>query len=247
MRGITTPFVQSFDTALPQDPSPQSITHVHAIGREKKGAAPASAPKAQDEAHLNFYLNKDEVAQAISHSELLIAPVPRFGQEILGGEENAAEDKQKREAKHATATEALNRIASLANGSSKDRLRVNIQRCISTFGRHSTDQQLAPKPALAESIAPKNQLEKVPRVGPDTGSSEVQIAILTAKIRTLADYLETRGHTDKVNKRNLRVLVHKRQKLLSYLRRKERGGPRWENLIETLGLTEGTWRGEISL
>jgi len=92
-----------------------------------------------------------------------------------------------------------------------------------------------------------DQPDKTPRAGPDTGSSEVQIAVLTAKIRTLADFLETRGKTDKVNKRNLRLLVHRRQKLLLYLRRKERGGPRWQNIIDTLGLTEGTWRGEISL
>jgi len=84
-------------------------------------------------------------------------------------------------------------------------------------------------------------------VGPDTGSSEVQIAILTAKIRTLADFLETRGRGDKVNKRNLRLLVHRRQKLLAYLERKERGGGRFKHVVETLGLTEGTWRGEISL
>lgn len=84
-------------------------------------------------------------------------------------------------------------------------------------------------------------------MGPDTGSSEVQIAILTAKIKTVADFLATRGKGDKHNKRNLRLLVHRRQKLLQYLRRKERGGPRWQHCIETLGLTEGTWRGEISL
>jgi ribosomal protein S15P/S13E len=59
--------------------------------------------------------------------------------------------------------------------------------------------------------------------------------------------LETRGgKKDKVNKRNLRVLVHKRQKLLRYLRTKERGGERFQHLVETLGLTEGTWKGEIS-
>merc|ERR1712093_168702 len=68
------------------------------------------------------------------------------------------------------------------------------------------------------------------------------------KIRVLANQLETKGgKKDKVNKRNLRLMVHKRQKLLTYLRRKERGGERWQHLIETLGLTEGTWKGEISL
>jgi ribosomal protein S15 len=89
--------------------------------------------------------------------------------------------------------------------------------------------------------------ERKERVGPDTGSSEVQVAILTAKIRALADFLETRGTTDKHGKRDLRLLVHRRAKLLKYLRRKERGGPRWQHLIETLGLTEGTWQGEITL
>jgi len=43
------------------------------------------------------------------------------------------------------------------------------------------------------------------------------------------------------------LLVHRRQKLLAYLRKKERGGERWQHLIQTLGLTEGTWQGEISL
>jgi ribosomal protein S15 len=85
------------------------------------------------------------------------------------------------------------------------------------------------------------------RKGPDTGSSEVQIAILTAKIRHLANHLERVGNSDKINKRNLRLLVHRRQKLLQYLRKKERAGPRWQRCIDMLGLTEGTWRGEITL
>ena len=88
---------------------------------------------------------------------------------------------------------------------------------------------------------------KTPRAGPDTGSSEVQIAILTAKINVLADVLEARGSKDKVNKRNLRLLVHRRQKLLTYMKRKERGGERWTHLIQQLGLTEATYKGEISL
>jgi ribosomal protein S15 len=153
--------------------------------------------------------------------------------------------KARLEAENANAEEALRRIASLSLGSSKDRLRVNKQRCIAVFGRHNTDQVLPPKSAPA--VANGNELEKLPRVGVDTGSSEVQIAILTAKIRAVADFLETRGTQDKVNKRNLRLLVHRRAKLLKYLRRKERGGPRWQNLVEKLGLVEGTWKGEITM
>jgi ribosomal protein S15 len=102
-------------------------------------------------------------------------------------------------------------------------------------------QSLAPSEAVGKASRTKA------RAGPDTGSSEVQIAILTAKIRALANFLETRGKMDKVNKRNLRLLVHRRQKLLAYLRRKDRGGPRWMYVTNTLGLTEGTWKGEISL
>ena len=89
--------------------------------------------------------------------------------------------------------------------------------------------------------------EKTARAGPDTGSPEVQIAILTTKIRVLAEHLGGLGRKDKVNKRNLQLLVHKRQKLLRYLRRKERGGERWENVIKELGLEDASWKGEISL
>lgn len=248
VRGITTPFVQSFDDALPPTPTPQDA---HAAGQNASPSQfqPLPGPNAQNETFLNFFLNQDEIKTSVARSELLNAPLPSLNSD--SDQDFTRPDKVSREEQHATATEALNRIASLSNGSSKDRLRVNIQRCISAFGRHNTDTELPPKAAPAESILSKshqeNQAQKMDRAGPDTGSSEVQVAILTAKIRTLADFLETRGKTDKVNKRNLRVLVHKRQKLLTYLRRKERGGPRWQNLIETLGLTEGTWRGEISL
>jgi ribosomal protein S15 len=161
-----------------------------------------------------------------------------------------------KETDHARAAEAIARITALDNGSSKDRMRVNITRCVSTFGRHNTDHLLPPRaPPLASpnspiphAIRPETNAEAATsRIGPDTGSSEVQIAILTAKIKTVKDFLETRGKHDKHNKRNLRLLVHRRQKLLKYLRTKERGGPRWQHCIETLGLTEGTWRGEISL
>jgi ribosomal protein S15 len=135
-------------------------------------------------------------------------------------------------------------------------MRVNITRCVETFGRHNTDKALPPRAPHLTAInsnaapavrPPTNEAAASKRIGPDTGSSEVQIAILTAKIKTVADFLSTRGKGDKHNKRNLRLLVHRRQKLLQYLRRKERGGPRWQHCIETLGLTEGTWKGEISL
>lgn len=142
---------------------------------------------------------------------------------------------------HKTATRALTLISSLSNGSSSDLTRHNIQRCISTFGRHNTDTALPPRPTSIYNTQP---LPPKLRAGPDTGSSEVQIAILTAKINVLADNLYKK---DKLNKRNLRLMVHKRQKLLAYLQRRERGGPRWRNLVEGLGIQDAMWRGEISL
>ena len=70
---------------------------------------------------------------------------------------------------------------------------------------------------------------------------------MTAKIRTLADNYEGENRKDKVNKRNLRLLLHRRQKLLKYMEKKERGSDRWQNMISKLGLTEATWRGEIAV
>jgi ribosomal protein S15 len=145
------------------------------------------------------------------------------------------------ESLHNNATRALGLISSLTNGSSSNLTRHNIQRCISTFGRHSTDTALPPRPS---SIYNTNPSPPKLRAGPDTGSSEVQIAVLTTKINVLADNLYKK---DKLNKRNLRLMVHKRQKLLTYLRSRERAGPRWRNLVENLGITDAMWKGEISL
>ena len=129
-------------------------------------------------------------------------------------------------------------------------------------GRHNTDERLGTQKASVAATeattddasrigevaaAPGQSVRDLERVGPDTGSSEVQIAILTAKIKKLADEQEGKASQDKVNKRNLRLLVHRRQKLLKYFLKKSRGGPRWQHLIETLGLTPATWQGEISM
>ena len=247
VRGITTPFVESFDTALPSAPE-SDLTDTH-LRTNRSPSADANGPQAGTDEHLNFYLNKAELDRGVEHSSWLLTPSHERLSQVHSDDytsNDTPEDRIARaEAGQTTASEALRRIASLSIGSSKDRLRVNKQRCISTFGRHSTDSSLPPKPA--GDHAPPESLQPKERAGPDTGSSEVQIAILTAKIRTLAEFCETRGKGDRVNKRNLRLLVHRRQKLLQYLRRKERGGPRWQNLVETLGLTEGTWKGEISL
>ncbi len=53
----------------------------------------------------------------------------------------------------------------------------------------------------------------------DTGSPEVQIAILTKRITHLTDHLRTHKH-DESSRRGLLKLVGRRRRLLAYLRRK---------------------------
>ena len=67
----------------------------------------------------------------------------------------------------------------------------------------------------------------------DTGSPEVQVAILTSRINTLTDHFK--GHAkDNHSRRGLLMLVNKRRNLLSYLKRKDHD--RYVDLIKKLGL-----------
>ena len=67
----------------------------------------------------------------------------------------------------------------------------------------------------------------------DTGSPEVQIAVLTKRIRDLTEHLKVHIH-DHHSKKGLLTLVGKRRKLLRYLSAKDFG--RYKTLIESLGL-----------
>lgn len=67
----------------------------------------------------------------------------------------------------------------------------------------------------------------------DTGSPEVQIAILTERIRNLTDHFK--GHAkDNHSRRGLLMMVNKRRSLLDYLRKTD--GQRYLDLIAKLGL-----------
>ncbi|NLV82058.1 MAG: 30S ribosomal protein S15 [Synergistaceae bacterium] len=67
----------------------------------------------------------------------------------------------------------------------------------------------------------------------DTGSAEVQVAILTARIRELTDHM--RIHKKDVHsRRGLLMMVGKRRKLLQYL--KDRDFARYRSLIQRLEL-----------
>jgi small subunit ribosomal protein S15 len=67
----------------------------------------------------------------------------------------------------------------------------------------------------------------------DTGSSEVQVAILTKRISHLTDHLRTHKH-DYHSRRGLLKLVGKRRRLLKYLQKKD--VERYRALIAKLGL-----------
>lgn len=233
MRSTPTPFIASLQGAQPSE---------KAQAEEGEGTDSGATHTA---AHLNYFVSPDELERALEYSKNLSEPVQTTNSS--SDPQLQEEEAERHKAADNNAREAVNRILQLSNGNSKDRSRTNVQRCIETFGRHNTDKTLDPKPASVAHHPEAPQPQKAPRAGPDTGSPEVQAAILTSKIQVLAKHLETTSHKDKHNKRNLRLLVHRRQKLLTYLRKKERGGPRWQNLMENLGLSDGSWKGEISI
>lgn len=67
----------------------------------------------------------------------------------------------------------------------------------------------------------------------DTGSAEVQIAILTERIRNLTEHFKDHKK-DNHSRRGLLMMVNKRRSLLDYLRHTD--GARYTDLIAKLGL-----------
>lgn len=67
----------------------------------------------------------------------------------------------------------------------------------------------------------------------DTGSSEVQIAILTKKINRLNEHLKA-NKKDHHSRRGLVIMVGKRKRLLGYLKKNDI--TRYKKIIEELGL-----------
>ncbi|MPZ13346.1 MAG: 30S ribosomal protein S15 [Chloroflexi bacterium] len=67
----------------------------------------------------------------------------------------------------------------------------------------------------------------------DTGSSDVQIAMLTRRILDMIEHLRAHSH-DHASRRGLLMMVGRRRRLLNYLRRTEY--ERYRQLITSLGL-----------
>lgn len=86
------------------------------------------------------------------------------------------------------------------------------------------------------SITPERKAELIKDFATkdgDTGSPEVQVAILTERISNLTDHFK--GHAkDNHSRRGLLKLVSQRRRLLDYVKAKDE--PRYRTLIERLGI-----------
>ena len=83
------------------------------------------------------------------------------------------------------------------------------------------------------SIDTQKVIEENKRSAADTGSPEVQVALLTARIEQLTEHFKDHKK-DHHSRRGLLQLVNRRRSLLDYLKSKEIG--RYKALIEKLGL-----------
>lgn len=129
-------------------------------------------------------------------------------------------------------SEMVMRVLDLRNADSRGIRVANTARIIEAFGRHSSSDT-----AGAETSR-----------GVDTGSTEVQAAILTHRIRQLSEHI-ARNPRDVSNRKSLRSLVMKRASLLKYFKRKEtkkEGGHQvYFGLLEKLGIDAKAVEGEI--
>lgn len=76
-------------------------------------------------------------------------------------------------------------------------------------------------------------IKEFARQGQDTGSPEVQVALLTERINNLTEHFKTHAK-DVHSRRGLMVMVSQRRRLLDYLKAKD--GARYATLIERLNL-----------
>lgn len=86
------------------------------------------------------------------------------------------------------------------------------------------------------SITAENRqalIQEHARAEADTGSPEVQVAILTTRIQNLTEHFKTHAK-DNHSRRGLLMLVNKRRSLLDYLKKKD--AERYSALIAKLGL-----------
>jgi small subunit ribosomal protein S15 len=87
---------------------------------------------------------------------------------------------------------------------------------------------------MAVTVAQKAEIvQKYQRAAADTGSPEVQVALLTARINDLTEHFKV-NTKDHHSRRGLLKMVSRRRKLLDYLKRTNLEG--YKTLIDRLGL-----------
>ena len=87
---------------------------------------------------------------------------------------------------------------------------------------------------MSVTVAQKAQImQQYQRATGDTGSPEVQIALLTARINGLTDHFKMHVK-DHHSRRGLLKLVSQRRKMLDYLKRKD--NEKYHQILEQLGL-----------
>lgn len=83
------------------------------------------------------------------------------------------------------------------------------------------------------SAEKKETIEKYRRSDSDTGSPEVQVAVLTHKINALTEHLRS-NKKDHASRRGLLAMVSRRRSLLDYLKRID--AEKYQSTIESLSL-----------
>jgi len=76
-------------------------------------------------------------------------------------------------------------------------------------------------------------IKEYSRAEADTGSPEVQVAILSERIVNLTEHMKA-NHKDYHSRRGLLMMVGRRRRLLDYLKRKDQA--RYEAVVKSLGL-----------
>ncbi len=84
-----------------------------------------------------------------------------------------------------------------------------------------------------EETTKEDMIKKFATAKGDTGSPEVQVALLTDRINHLTSHFETHKN-DHHSRRGLLIMVGRRRRLLDYLKKKD--AERYEGIIKKLGI-----------
>jgi len=85
------------------------------------------------------------------------------------------------------------------------------------------------------SVQKAEIVDQYKRAEKDTGSPEVQVSLMTGRIKYLTEHFKV-NRKDFHSRRGLQALVNKRRKLLKYLKRNDH--TRYKTLIQSLGLRD---------